>query len=72
MADHADQVTAQLTVTQLLAALPDHTRRAVQLRYLADQSEPQTAQLLGIPLGTVKSRIHYALARMRAASGGDR
>jgi RNA polymerase sigma factor (sigma-70 family) len=44
----------------------DH-RVVVTLRYLADLSEPQIAQVLSIPLGTVKSR----LSRAQASLGRD-
>jgi RNA polymerase sigma-70 factor (ECF subfamily) len=37
----------------------------VVLRYFLELSLPQTAAALGIPLGTVKSRLHRALAQMR-------
>jgi DNA-directed RNA polymerase specialized sigma24 family protein len=37
------------------------------LRYFDDQSEDETARLLNIPLGTVKSRAARGLARLRQA-----
>jgi RNA polymerase sigma-70 factor (ECF subfamily) len=37
------------------------------LRYSRDLTVDQVAALLGIPAGTVKSRIHHALKALRAA-----
>jgi len=45
---------------------PDH-RVALSLRFYADLTIDQIADLIGVPAGTVKSRIHVAVERMRAA-----
>jgi RNA polymerase sigma-70 factor (ECF subfamily) len=45
---------------------PDHAV-VVVLRYYADLSVPQIASRLGIAEGTVKSRLHHALRRLRSA-----
>lgn len=51
------------TAISVLAAINrlsyDH-RVVVMLRYLADLSEPQIAQVLSVPIGTVKSRLSRA------------
>jgi RNA polymerase sigma-70 factor (ECF subfamily) len=44
---------------------PGH-RAVVALHYLLGMPLPEVASSLGIPLGTAKSRLHYALAAMRA------
>jgi RNA polymerase sigma-70 factor (ECF subfamily) len=52
----------------LLAAvrrLPDRERQAVVCRYFLQLSEAETAEVLGWPLGTVKSRTFRGLARLR-------
>ncbi len=56
-----------LDVRRALAALPAGQRAVLVLRYLDDQSEAETARLLGISQGTVKSRAARALARLREA-----
>jgi RNA polymerase sigma-70 factor (sigma-E family) len=56
-----------LDVRRALAALPPGQRAVLVLRYLDDQSEAQTAQLLGISVGTVKSRAARGLASLRRA-----
>jgi len=61
-----------LDVRRALAALPPGQRAVLVLRYLDDQSEAQTAQLLGISVGTVKSRAARGLASLRRAGLLDR
>ncbi len=55
----ADTATA-LDVRNVLAALPPAHRAVLVLRHVEDVSEEQTAQILGVDQGTVKSRTHRA------------
>ena len=48
-----------------IRALPEELRAVVTCRYLLELSEGETAGALGIPNGTVKSRLHRGLARLR-------
>ena len=48
-----------------LAKLPRRQREAVVLRYLGDQSEQQTAALLGCSVGAVKTHASRGLAKLR-------
>jgi RNA polymerase sigma-70 factor, ECF subfamily len=48
-----------------LAGLQPGHRAVVALHYLLGMPLPQVAQTLGIPTGTAKSRLHYALGAMR-------
>lgn len=50
-----------------LGRLRDEDREIVGARYLLDLSEAEAAELLGIPRGTVKSRLSRALGRLREA-----
>jgi RNA polymerase sigma factor (sigma-70 family) len=53
---------------ELLAAvraLPEPQQRVVVCRYLLDLDEEETATVLGWPRGTVKSRLHRALRKLR-------
>jgi RNA polymerase sigma factor (sigma-70 family) len=53
----------------LLAAvgeLPERDRLVVSCRYLLEMSEAETARVLGIRVGTVKSRLSRALGKLRA------
>ncbi len=52
---------------QALAGLPPGHRAVVALHYLLGMPLPEVAQTLGIPTGTAKSRLHYALGAMRAS-----
>jgi len=49
----------------VVSALPDRERQVVVCRYFLDLSEAETAQVLGWPLGSVKSRTSRALNRLR-------
>ncbi len=61
-----DSVATELadSVQRALARLSKQQRRVVVLRYFADLSERQTAEVLGVPTGTVKSRLSRAIAAM--------
>jgi RNA polymerase sigma-70 factor, ECF subfamily len=52
-----------------LATLDDEHRAVVVLRFLEDFEIAETARILAIPPGTVKSRTHYALLELRARLG---
>lgn len=57
--------TAQI-VREALNELPAHHRAVLALRYLENMSYEEIAKVLDCSLGTVKSRIHYALRRIAA------
>ena len=46
----------------MLLGLTLDQRTALVLRFVTDLTEQQTAEVLGIPLGTIKSRVSRALA----------
>jgi RNA polymerase sigma-70 factor (sigma-E family) len=62
--DFADHSAERTTMSQSLDALSDDHRAVLVLRFYADLSEQQTAAALGIPAGTVKSRVSRALAQL--------
>lgn len=65
-------------VWQTLQRLPERQRQAIVLRYYEDLPEAETAEILGVSVGTVKSQVSRGLQRMQellAASsslGGER
>jgi RNA polymerase sigma-70 factor (ECF subfamily) len=71
-ADEAEQAELRLIVRDGIAALPEKHRSVVILYYLQRLSLAETAEVLGIQLGTVKSRLHYALRSLRTHLEGDR
>ena len=50
---------------RLVAGLPDGQREVLLLRFVEDMSLLEIAASLEIPTGTVKSRLHHALATLR-------
>ena len=66
----ADQVTAAQQWEEKLGAalreLPPEQSEMVRLAYYEDRSHSDIAQRLNIPLGTVKSRLRLAVARLRS------
>lgn len=60
-----DALEDRLVLRRAIAELsPDH-RQVVALRYFAGLTVPETARVLGVREGTVKSRLHRALAVLR-------
>ena len=57
------------TLLARLEELPDEQRVVVALRYFLDLSEEETASVLGVRPGTVKSRMSRALERLRGTDG---
>ena len=60
-----DAADDRLTVQQALARLTPRQRAVLVLRFYEDLTERQTAEALGIRVGTVKSQTSHALGRLR-------
>jgi RNA polymerase sigma-70 factor (sigma-E family) len=63
--DHTGTVDNRLLVIQALAELPPRQRACVVLRHYADLSLEETANVLGISVGAVKSQSSRGLAALR-------
>jgi RNA polymerase sigma-70 factor (ECF subfamily) len=63
--DWQERVAQREEIRQALAQLSAEHRRVVALRYGADLTEADIAQVLGWPVGTVKSRLNRARERLR-------
>lgn len=59
-------------VREGIAGLSPKHQSVVILYYLEGRSLQETADALGLPLGTVKSRIHHALKDLRGRLNADR
>ena len=55
------------SVRQAVSGLPDTLREAIELRLREELSYEEIAAVLEIPVGTVRSRLHHAVRRLRAA-----
>jgi RNA polymerase sigma-70 factor (sigma-E family) len=58
-----------LVLWEAVRSLPPRQRAVLVLRYKEDLTEAEVARLLGVPVGTVKSASHRALARLRERLG---
>jgi RNA polymerase sigma-70 factor, ECF subfamily len=70
--DVAEVVAATLEhqrVSRCLDGLTELQRESIKLAYYRGYSYPQVAQLLGVALGTVKTRVRDGLIRMRDCMG---
>ena len=56
-------------MTRALDRLPERDRLVIAYRWLLDLSEAETADILDVRLGTVKSRLSRALRRLREELG---
>ena len=65
----ASDTDGAVDIRAAVTALPLAERAAIVLRYFADLTTAETASVLGIPEGTVKTRARRALANLRREPG---
>ena len=65
--DQAADIAERLRLRAALGRLTRRERAVVVLRFYEDLSEPETAETLGIAVGTVKSTCARALAKLRVS-----
>lgn len=65
----ADALRGELAkrVRAAIDGLPEGQREVVHLRQIEDLSYAEIAEVLGIPVGTVRSRLHHGMARLAEA-----
>ena len=66
--DFSNDVVSKISnrkLIELIHKLPYKLKQVIILRYLHDYSQEEVAEILHIPIGTVKSRIHSALKKLR-------
>jgi RNA polymerase sigma-70 factor (ECF subfamily) len=64
---HLTAMERQAWLAQAVKALPEGLRDVVHLVYFQELKYREAAETLGIPVGTVKSRLHAAVARLNEA-----
>jgi len=62
--DHSSSAAQRVDLEQAVALLSEDHRTAVVLRYVLDLPLDDIARVTGVPLGTIKSRLHWALRRL--------
>ncbi|WHH57130.1 sigma-70 family RNA polymerase sigma factor [Petroclostridium sp. X23] len=62
----------QIVLEQHLSRLNGKHQEVLKLRYFLDLDYQSIAQILKVPLGTVKSRIYIGLKKLRESIGGER
>ncbi len=68
------QVTQRLDrerIEKALDTLPDNQREVIELAYFEGYSQSEMADLLGQPLGTIKTRVRLAMQKLKAALQED-
>ena len=65
-ADGVEVVMLRADIDRALSGLVAEHREVLVLRYIADLTERQVAEVLGVPVGTVKSRTARAIANVDA------
>lgn len=63
--DAFEDLRMEVDVRDALDSLSDEHREVLELRYREDLTQRQIAERLAIPLGTVKTRSHYALRALK-------
>jgi RNA polymerase sigma-70 factor, ECF subfamily len=73
--DRTDLMAAQredaLTVKDAMSHLPEDQRKTIELAYFGGFSHSEIAELLHMPVGTVKGRIRLGLDKLRLQLGGQ-
>lgn len=73
--DHAEAAAGSVDVQRALMRVPEQFRAVLVLHDIQDVSHEEIAEILDIPIGTVKSRLHrgrVALARTMGIPGRER
>lgn len=65
--DEIDRAMRSWVVSDALASLTPAHREALVQTYYRGNTVNEAAEVLGVPPGTVKSRVHYAVAALRLA-----
>lgn len=69
--DRSERVVDRDQLERGFRRLPAEQRAALVLQHYLDLSLPEIAEIVGVPVGTIRSRLHYARDAMRAALEAD-
>ena len=69
--DIVESKESQNWVRTQISMLPDHLRTVIGLVYYQGMKYREAAEVLSIPVGTVKSRLHTAVLRLNEAWRSD-
>jgi RNA polymerase sigma-70 factor (ECF subfamily) len=69
--DEAIQREEATTVRHALRTLPEPQSRVIQLAYFGGFTHTQIAEMLDLPVGTVKGRMRLGLERLRTTLNGE-
>jgi RNA polymerase sigma-70 factor, ECF subfamily len=65
VADSTEDLLRKVVMTEALQLLSPAHREVLNETILRDRTVNQAAEVLGVPVGTVKSRVYYALRALR-------
>jgi RNA polymerase sigma-70 factor, ECF subfamily len=65
----ADAMLERAALLRLVDQLPTKQRQVIMLFYMEERSHEEVATMLAMPVGTVKTLLHRARARLSAAAG---
>jgi len=68
-APSADAIVDHAALLRLVDQLPTKQRQVIMLFYMEEHSHEEVATMLAMPVGTVKTLLHRARARMSGAAG---
>lgn len=63
--DGCDRALSAIVVADALRSLTEEHREVIEQTYLRDRTISEAAEILGIPPGTVKSRLYYGIRALR-------
>ncbi|NGO71342.1 sigma-70 family RNA polymerase sigma factor [Streptomyces sp. SB3404] len=65
--DHADALLSSMALREAFQHLSTDHREALYETFFSDRTMREAGQVLGVPTGTVKSRVHHAIRALRLA-----
>lgn len=67
-----EQKTQDPALHRIVNKLDEQNRRIIELLYFSDYTQKEVSEELGIPLGTVKSKVRKAISQLRELLGDEK